>query len=312
MDFMNNFMKSVRLPKLNDQTMLYASYAAFLVSLVYIAARGKYSQIALAIGVALVLMATTNDAAVSLLAGALFGLIAAHYYKVESFDDDYEEGDEEVSDEEGSDEEGSDDGISYDEESGDEGEYTDTYDAGIGGISGNAAPVASAYSAGGAINNSSGNTKPAKAKKTKGSKKGKASRSKKPGKGKKGKKGKAEGFVDVEKKEETTEKKLVAKPNPPPDNGERSEFFNLGKKYKLPSETDDKEFHLDAGTTFLNAYKSLKPDQIAAMTKDTQDLMQTQKQLMSTLATLKPLITDGKDMMDMFKSYFGNVDNTTN
>jgi hypothetical protein len=33
--------------------------------------------------------------------------------------------------------------------------------------------------------------------------------------------------------------------------------------------------------------------------------MQTQKQLMGTLATLKPLISDGKEMMDMFKGYFG-------
>jgi hypothetical protein len=65
-------------------------------------------------------------------------------------------------------------------------------------------------------------------------------------------------------------------------------------------------FHLDAGTTFMNAYKALKPDQIAAMTKDTQDLMQTQKQLMSTLQTLKPLIQDGKEMMNMFQGYFGS------
>jgi hypothetical protein len=91
----------------------------------------------------------------------------------------------------------------------------------------------------------------------------------------------------------------------PPNNGDRAEFFELGKKYKLPSETDDKGFHLDAGTTFLNAYKSLKPDQIAAMTKDTQELMETQKQLMSTLNTLKPLMQDGKEMMNTFQSYFG-------
>ena len=93
---------------------------------------------------------------------------------------------------------------------------------------------------------------------------------------------------------------------PPPDNGERAEFLELGKKYKIPSEGDDKDFHLDAGSTFMNAYKSLKPDQLAAMTKDTQDLMQTQKQLMSTLQTLKPLIMDGKEMMNTFQSYFGS------
>ena len=104
----------------------------------------------------------------------------------------------------------------------------------------------------------------------------------------------------TEKKERPTKKKA-----PPPDNGERAEFLELGKKYNIPSESDDKDFHLDAGSTFLNAYKSLKPDQLASMTKDTQDLMQTQKQLMSTLQTLKPLIMDGKEMMNTFQSYFG-------
>jgi hypothetical protein len=100
--------------------------------------------------------------------------------------------------------------------------------------------------------------------------------------------------------------KKAKKAAPPPDNGERAEFLELGKKYKIPNEGDDKDFHLDAGSTFMNAYKSLKPDQLAAMTKDTQDLMQTQKQLMSTLQTLKPLIMDGKEMMNTFQSYFGS------
>lgn len=122
---------------------------------------------------------------------------------------------------------------------------------------------------------------------------------------------KEEAFEDAEDEVEAKptappkKKKAAAKKNPPPDHGERAEMFELGKKYKGPSEDDDGEFHLDAGTTFLNAYKALKPDQVAAMTKDTQELMQTQKQLMSTLQTLKPLISDGKEMMDMFQSYFG-------
>jgi hypothetical protein len=117
-----------------------------------------------------------------------------------------------------------------------------------------------------------------------------------------------EGFED----KKADEKKEEKKENPPPDHGDRGEFFELGKKYKLPNEKDDSEFHLDAGTTFMNAYKSLKPDQIAAMTKDTQELMETQKQLMSTLNTLKPLISDGKQMMDMFQSYFGTGNPTPN
>jgi hypothetical protein len=112
-----------------------------------------------------------------------------------------------------------------------------------------------------------------------------------------------------ETKDKPAEKKVVKKAkraNPPPDNGKRAEFLTLGKKYKMPSEGDDEDYHLDAGTTFMNAYKSLKPDQIASMSKDTQELMATQKQLMGTLATLKPLITDGKQMMEMFQGYFGN------
>jgi hypothetical protein len=105
-----------------------------------------------------------------------------------------------------------------------------------------------------------------------------------------------------------------AKKVPPPDHADRpAEMFELGKQYKMPAtEEDDKEFHLDAGTTFMNAYKSLKPEQIAAMTKDTQELMETQKQLMGTLQTLKPLIQDGKQMMEMFQSYFGAANPTTN
>ncbi len=107
--------------------------------------------------------------------------------------------------------------------------------------------------------------------------------------------------------------KAAARKVPLPDHADRpAEMFQLGKKYKMPAtEDDDKEFHLDAGTTFMHAYKSLKPEQIAAMTKDTQELMETQKQLMGTLQTLKPLIQDGKQMMEMFQSYFGAANPTT-
>ena len=77
-----------------------------------------------------------------------------------------------------------------------------------------------------------------------------------------------------------------------PDNTDRREPLVLGKAYKLPNEKDDGEFHLDAGTTFLNAYKALKPDQIAAMTRDTQELLATQKSLVSMLDSFAPLMKD--------------------
>ncbi len=77
-----------------------------------------------------------------------------------------------------------------------------------------------------------------------------------------------------------------------PDNATRREPLELGKPYKLPSENDDKGYHLDAGTTFLNAYKALKPDQIAAMTRDTQELLATQKSLVGMLESFGPLMKD--------------------
>jgi hypothetical protein len=86
-----------------------------------------------------------------------------------------------------------------------------------------------------------------------------------------------------------------------PDNTDRMEPLELGKAYKLPSENDDKGFHLDSGTTFLNAYKALKPDQIAAMTKDTQELLATQKALMGMLDSFGPLMKD----MNKITGFFG-------
>ena len=87
-----------------------------------------------------------------------------------------------------------------------------------------------------------------------------------------------------------------------PDNTDRKEMLELGKEYKLPNEKDDEGYHLDAGTTFLNAYKALKPDQIAAMTKDTQELLATQKSLIGMLDSFGPLMKD----MGKITGFFGS------
>lgn len=63
--------------------------------------------------------------------------------------------------------------------------------------------------------------------------------------------------------------------------------------------------HIDVGTTLMNALNSLKPDQVKAMTEDTRKLMETQKSLMSMLTTMKPMITDGKQLMETFTEMFG-------
>ena len=78
------------------------------------------------------------------------------------------------------------------------------------------------------------------------------------------------------------------------------------KKYRLPSEKADGAHHMDAGSTFMKAYNQLKPEQVAALTTDTQKLISVQKDLMANLDNLKPLVSDGKEIMKTFKSFFGS------
>lgn len=65
-------------------------------------------------------------------------------------------------------------------------------------------------------------------------------------------------------------------------------------------------FHIDQGTTVMNALNALNPDQIKSMTDDTRKLIDTQKNLMSMLGTMKPMLQDGKQMMANFQEMFGN------
>jgi hypothetical protein len=103
--------------------------------------------------------------------------------------------------------------------------------------------------------------------------------------------------ADADAKEKAASEKFAGSKKPMlPNNRDRKEMLELGKPYKLPSESDDKGYHLDAGTTFLNAYKALKPDQIASMTKDTQELLATQKSLIGMLESFGPLMKDMKQI----------------
>jgi hypothetical protein len=66
--------------------------------------------------------------------------------------------------------------------------------------------------------------------------------------------------------------------------------------------------HIDLGTSFLEAYKNLDKNQINAMTKDTKELIKTQKTLMDTLQNLSPVVKEGKAIIDTFKGYFDKED----
>jgi hypothetical protein len=78
-------------------------------------------------------------------------------------------------------------------------------------------------------------------------------------------------------------------------------LFKLGE---LPSESKDGP-HLDAGSTLMKAMSALQPDQINAMTADTQALLQTQQNLMGMLQSMQPILKDGRKLLDTFSGIFG-------
>ena len=77
--------------------------------------------------------------------------------------------------------------------------------------------------------------------------------------------------------------------------------FKLGE---IPSQVKNGP-HIDAGSTLIKAIQGLNPDQINAMTKDTKQLIETQKSLMGMLGTMKPMMNDGKELMETFQQMFG-------
>ena len=78
------------------------------------------------------------------------------------------------------------------------------------------------------------------------------------------------------------------------------------KKRKVEHFDDDdvEESYIDLGTSFLEAYKSLTPQQVEKMSNDTRSLMGHQKKLIETLDNLGPVIKGGKKIMEQFKHYF--------
>ena len=112
-----------------------------------------------------------------------------------------------------------------------------------------------------------------------------------------------EGFEDAKHEKpapaakETNEAPAVA----PTKKDPMAQPFTLGE---IPSQVKNGP-HIDASSTLLKAIQSLNPDQIKAMSADTQQLIETQKSLMGMLNSMKPMMNDGKQLMDTFNQMFG-------
>ena len=78
------------------------------------------------------------------------------------------------------------------------------------------------------------------------------------------------------------------------------------KQSNEPEPTGKSTPHVDLGTTILHAYRNLSPEQIGGMRRDTKELMELQKELMGTLAEMKPAIEQGAELLGTFSQFFGS------
>ena len=78
----------------------------------------------------------------------------------------------------------------------------------------------------------------------------------------------------------------------------------LFKSGKMPSENESGP-KLDSGSTLLKAMEHFKPEQVSAMTKDTKELLESQKGLMSMLEQFTPVLKESRQVLDTFQGMFG-------
>ena len=72
----------------------------------------------------------------------------------------------------------------------------------------------------------------------------------------------------------------------------------------MPSEHKEGPM-LDAGGTLIKAMSSFDPETTAKMTDDTKKLLETQKSLMGMLTQMRPILADGKELLQTFSGMFG-------
>jgi len=89
---------------------------------------------------------------------------------------------------------------------------------------------------------------------------------------------------------------------------QKGSLFKLGE---MPSESASGPY-VDVGTTLMKAMDSLKPEQVNAMTTETKQLVETQKNLIQMLQSMKPVLQDGRQLLDTFTGIFGKGNGAQN
>ena len=113
--------------------------------------------------------------------------------------------------------------------------------------------------------------------------------------------------VDPEQVQEVTDAVNGAKKSDKDIQNEelQSATNTLFKSGKMPSENMGGP-NLDAGQTMMKAMESFDSNTVNAMTTDTKKLLETQKGLMNMLTQMRPVLADGKELLQTFSGMFGN------
>lgn len=110
--------------------------------------------------------------------------------------------------------------------------------------------------------------------------------------------------MENEDKSKDEDKKIAKEDFQSATNG----LFKLGQ---MPSEHTGGP-HLDAGSTIMKAMSSFDKNTVSAMTADTKKLLETQKGLMSMLNEMRPVLKDGKELLETFSGMFGGNSGAAN
>jgi hypothetical protein len=88
----------------------------------------------------------------------------------------------------------------------------------------------------------------------------------------------------------------------------KSATGTLFKTGQMPSENMGGP-KLDAGKTIMKAMESFDSNTVGAMTDDTKKLLETQKSLMGMLTQMRPVLSEGKELLQTFSGMFGGGSN---
>ena len=82
---------------------------------------------------------------------------------------------------------------------------------------------------------------------------------------------------------------------------DNSGLFKIGE---IPSESKTGPF-IDSASTLMKAMNSLDKEQMKSMTDETKKLLESQKSLIGMLENMKPILQDGRQLLDTFSGLFG-------